>query len=279
MKIKIGFIADFFDHDLIGGAELNDGVLIRYLKEYCEINTCKSNLVTSDFIENNDKFIVSNFIGLQDNVKKHLERKNYIIYEHDHKYLISRDPSRFKNFQIPEEQKINQSFYKKAAKIVVLSKVCKDILVKNDISENVSSIGCSIWSDSALDFINSLQNTEKKYKFAVVNSQNSIKGTKQALQFCKQRNIDPHLIGSSKYEDFLSQLAECENLIFFPQVLETFSRLAAEAKMLDCNLVTNPKMLGFASEEYSHLKGSELVEKIRDQKNKALKLFEQWCME
>ena len=72
-------------------------------------------------------------------------------------------------------------------------------------------------------------------------------------------------------------MSECENLIFFPQVLETFSRLAAEAKMLNCNLITTPKMLGFASEEYSSLKGIELVNKIRDQKNKALAVFEDWC--
>jgi len=279
MKIKIGFIADFFDYDLNGGAELNDGVLIKYLEEYCEINTCKSNLVTSEFINNNDKFIVSNFVGLQDNVKKQLERKNYIIYEHDHKYIKSRDPSLFKDFFIPEEQKINQSFYKNATKIIVLSKICKEILIENNISDNVASIGCSLWSDSVLDLLNNKQNTEKKHKFAIVDSQNPIKGRQPALQYCIQKNISPHLIGSNNYEDFLFQLAECENLIFFPQVLETFSRLAAEAKMLNCKLITNPKMLGFASEDYIKLNGRPLVEKIRDQRNKALKIFEDWCTE
>jgi hypothetical protein len=85
------------------------------------------------------------------------------------------------------------------------------------------------------------------------------------------------LIKSNNYKEFLRQLSECKNLIFFPQVLETFSRLAAEAKMLNCNLITNPKMLGFASEPYVHLKGDELIKKIACQKNNALKLFEEWC--
>ena len=47
--------------------------------------------------------------------------------------------------------------------------------------------------------------------------------------------------------------------------------------MLNCNLITTPNMLGFASEDYSHLKGDELIEKIRDQKNKALRMFQDWC--
>ena len=82
---------------------------------------------------------------------------------------------------------------------------------------------------------------------------------------------------SNNYYDFLEQLAECENLIFFPQVLETYSRLAAEAKMLNCNLITTPNLLGFASEPYSHLKGNQLIERIRKQKNNALEMFAVWC--
>jgi len=279
--MKIGFISDLFNENIIGGAELNDSVLIDSLEQNFLINKCKSTAVTFDFLNQNDKFIVSNFVTLPFVFRDYLvvQDKKYIIYEHDHKYVKTRDPSRFMNFKIPESFLIHREFYKKAEKVVVLSNICKNILEQNNVSHNVHSIGCSIWSDKTLDFLRNLQDIKKEYKFGVVESQNPIKGSTQAIKYCKQNNIEPILIKSSNYYDFLSKLAKCETLIFFPQVLETFSRLAAEAKMLNCELITIPKMLGFASETYSMLNGNELIDKIHNQKNRALHFFQDWAME
>ena len=63
-------------------------------------------------------------------------------------------------------------------------------------------------------------------------------------------------------------------MVFFPKVLETFSRISIEAKMLNCKLVTKPKLLGAASEEIFNLSGKQLIEEIRKRKNNALELFE-----
>ena len=79
--------------------------------------------------------------------------------------------------------------------------------------------------------------------------------------------------GNSKHHNFLTQMAECENFIFLPTVLETFSRICAEAKMLNLDVITNRKMIGFFSEDYSHLKGLPLIKKIQEQNDKALKYF------
>jgi hypothetical protein len=275
--MKIGFLADIFADDHLGGGELNDAVLIDFLQKNFNITKYYCRKINFDSLKQQDAYIVSNFVTLPLNVRDWITTQKYIIYEHDHKYVKTRDASRFKNFNIPQDQIMHGDFYKKAEKIFVLSQVCKDILEKNNISKNVHNIGCSLWRDETLDYISNINKTVKKHNFGVVSSQNPIKGFAKALQYCRTENIEPHLIKSNNYKEFLRQLSECKNLIFFPQVLETFSRLAAEAKMLNCNLITNPKMLGFASEPYVHLKGDELIKKIACQKNNALKLFEEWC--
>ena len=99
------------------------------------------------------------------------------------------------------------------------------------------------------------------------------------MNFCKVKNINPALINSPVYSDFIGQLAMCENFIFLPQVLETFSRVCVEAKMLNCNVLTTPKLVGFFSEDYSSLKGEELQIKITSQINDALKTFEEVIFE
>jgi len=275
--MKIGFLGDLFVENLQGGGELNDSVLIDFLQKDYVLTKHWCSRTSIQSLEKEDIYIVSNFVSLPLHIRDWLLNKKYIIYEHDHKYVKVRDASKYKNFDIPKDHITHREFYHKADRVIVLSKICKDILEKNNISNRVHNIGCSLWFDKTLNHLSELNKTEKKFKFGVVDSQNPIKGLSMALRYCERNKIEPHLIKSNNYYNFLTQLSECENLIFFPQVLETFSRLASEAKMLNCNLITTPNMLGFASEDYSHLKGDKLIEKIRDQKNKALHMFQDWC--
>ena len=63
MKRRIVFVADFFDNDLVGGAELNDGVLIRRLTDLgYKIKSVKSSLITEEFLKSHEDFfyIISN---------------------------------------------------------------------------------------------------------------------------------------------------------------------------------------------------------------------------
>ena len=112
---KIFFVADLFRNHLLGGAESNDAVLINHLKSSqhsVELRRC-SELTPSDFDKNNF-FIVGNFISLSEQHKTMLQKEKYIIYEHDHKYIKSRDPSVYKDFVAPPGDIINHSFYKNA---------------------------------------------------------------------------------------------------------------------------------------------------------------------
>lgn len=278
-KRKIVFVADFFRNDLLGGAECNDAVLISHLESRGhKVQRVLAREVSETMLASNASlFIVSNFVTLSEEAKYKMAngRVDYVIYEHDHKYVKTRDPSKFKDFKAPEDQIVNREFYEKAKAVVVLSEVCKGVIELNLGLTNVHSIGCSLWSETRLELIESLAKTEKTVKHAVVNSSNRIKGTTEATNWCKSQNIEPEMIFSSVEEDFLKELAGAEKLVFFPQVLETFSRLACEAKMLNCKLITKPKLLGFASEYCFSMSGHELIDDIRQRVYDALELFEQ----
>ena len=280
--MKIAFLQDFFHNEIVGGAEQNDSVLLNYLNNQEEFTVVPVHTYLADsVVECYDFFVVSNFVRLSEDVKKYLMyNKNYIIYEHDHKYVNTRNPAAFPRFEIPQQNIINYEFYKNAKKIFVLSNICKEVMEKTLNISNIQNIGCSLWSSEKLSILrNTLASSEKIHKFSILDSSNAVKGTAQAKAFCKQNSIEPKFIGDSDYQLFMEQLAESEHLVFFPQVLETYSRLIAEAKMLNCKVVTTPKMSGFFSEEYSNLTGIELIDKIEHQIHKALPEFKKSILE
>tara|TARA_R110000851_G_scaffold38519_3_gene98834 strand:- start:346 stop:1191 length:846 start_codon:yes stop_codon:yes gene_type:complete len=275
--LKINFVQDFFRKDLLGGAESNDVVLISFLSEKYTVSKVYSHALTEEFLDANkdDLLIFSNFTMASQIVIDYVTKNcKYIIYEHDHKYVNTRDPSKFEHYTIPEECIINREFYENAKSIVVLSRICKEILERNLNINNVYNIGCSLWSDKKFDFIESICNIPKTKKYAILNSKNPVKGKDSAIAYCTQNKISYELIGSDQEEEFLKQLSQYEVLVFIPQVLETFCRLAGEAKMLNCDLVTRPNLLGMYSEECSKLKGSDLITDLRKRRDEALFLFE-----
>ena len=122
--MKLIFVSDLFKEHLIGGAELNDGVLIQHLSSNgFEVHKVQSNKLTEDMVVENDLFLISNFTLLPERIKQMVMLKKYIIYEHDHKYVKTRDPSKFPNFIAPKQYIINRDFYANAHKVIVLSKI------------------------------------------------------------------------------------------------------------------------------------------------------------
>jgi hypothetical protein len=150
MTKQIFFISDFFSEQIIGGAELNDDVLIGKLsKRGYEIIKIGSNKITLEFLRENSSsfFIVSNFVGLELECRNFMsDNIEYMIYEHDHKFLDTRDPSVFcendttiNEVVIPTDNVINSRFYAKAKSVVCLSNICK-MLWKGPLILTMSSV-------------------------------------------------------------------------------------------------------------------------------------------
>tara|TARA_R110000787_G_scaffold268258_2_gene374715 strand:- start:825 stop:1670 length:846 start_codon:yes stop_codon:yes gene_type:complete len=281
MKLKVALLQDFFEYEIIGGAEKNDSVLLNYLLSKNRSVDCIHTYKVKEVIDEYDFFVISNFVRLPEEVKQRLvEKGNYIIYEHDHKYVANRNPGAFKDFTAPQNMIINREFYNSAKKVFVLSKICKEVIENNLQINNVHNISCSLWSEEDLGIIKEINKTTgKSTEYAVLQSGNIIKGTKQAMDYCTANNIVPSLIHSTDYVEFLTKLSLSEKFIFFPQVLETFSRVCVEAKMLNCKVITTPKLIGFFSEDFSSLYGDELNDKILNNIDTALQKFEEVIFE
>ena len=134
-------------------------------------------------------FIVSNFVNLSEPNKKALESCRYVIYEHDHKYILGRDPSPYKDFVVPSNSLCNLYFYKNAQAVICQSKLHAEVLQKNIKSDNIISAGCTLWSKDHLEVLKKHLNTEKTNKTAVLDSDNRVKGRIQALgEICQYQN-------------------------------------------------------------------------------------------
>lgn len=284
MKKSIIFIADFFSEDLIGGAELNDGVLIKKLSDKGYKITCiKSTDINTALLssQSDSLYIISNFVGLDQHSKSYLIHNcEYIIYEHDHKYIDTRDPSVFsanrstmQDVNIPSNHIINSRFYTRAKAVVCLSQICKHIMEQTLNCNNVFSIGTSLWSDDRLNKIENLP-TQKTNNCMVVQSPNPTKNTVAGVAYCEKNNIDFDLIGGLDPDDFLETLATYKTLVYIPKVLETFCRLVMEAKMLGCQVQTVASLLGAASEKHITMSGVDLINETRQRIKNAIETFE-----
>jgi hypothetical protein len=270
------FLSDLYSDQINGGAENNDAVLIQYLRDKGVAVECRSTKdITPHEIDKHSCVILSNFILLSAEAKSHLTHNcQYVIYEHDHKYVATRDPSKFVGFKVPPNRIVNAELYANAVQVVVLSRICKTVMEENLGINNVHSIGTSLWSTRKFKFLKNLAKTAKKTKdLAVLNSANPTKGTEPAMEFCRINGLTPDLISSPDQYEFLQILSEYKTLLFIPQVLETFCRLVTEAKMLNCAVQTKKNLIGFMSEPYCTQSGIALIETLETQVEKALEHF------
>jgi hypothetical protein len=271
---KIAYVSDFFLSDLKGGAEFVDNTIITYLKQKTNITLINTNKLTIDILDNFDFFIISNISLAAPDIVDYLSTKKYIIIEHDYKFIQSRWIPVIdvisKERRLPHFIKL----YDNAIKTFVQTEYHKKVFEQNEITSNFDSLDCSIWSEDELNLLELTLTTSKKTKqFCIVDSDSFIKGTKQAMQFCELNKIKYDLIKSPNYVTFVSMLAEYQNLIFFPVLAETCSRLAVEARCLGCNVISHAPY-GANTSDWFTLDGKKLITYLNERSKQNLKSIE-----
>ena len=262
------FIADFFADQVLGGGELNNEELILLLAaDNHEIIKINSDAVTKNFIDNhkNDRFIIANFININKTLLPYFYDKEYIIYEHDHKYLTSRNPGLYPEFKAPQNEIVNVDFYKHAAAVLCQSQFHLNIIKKNLDLANLVSLGGNIWSESSLDLMEKMASKKKADVCSIMDSPILHKNTQEAVYFCEHKERPYKLISSQDYETFLDKLSDNKTLVFFPKTPETLSRVVVEARMMGMSVVVN-KMIGATREGWYKLKGKELIDFMRSKR-------------
>ena len=272
---KILFIADFFANQIKGGAEIYDGILqelfandgVQVVKLTTAETTPKHIRL---YVECDHHIIVSNFCAMTAETMQELvaHPNTYSIMEHDHKYLVNRDPSIFTDFEAPADKIINRHFYANAKNVFAQSQIHAEVIRKNLKLSNVINLGMSLWTEEQLAVIEKHSHDEKSPDASIIESGNPTKNTRGTIEFCKNKNIDYTLIGSTDYEEYISQLAQHETYVYIPVVLETFNRVLLEARMLGCKLQTTA-LNGCISETwFKEKKGEELIEFVRAERQR-----------
>jgi len=268
-KNRIVYISDLFLSDIVGGGELNDHELLRLLElKNFSIKKERSHKVSLPFVQENidSCFIISNFINLSDRVKDFLQAEcAYIIYEHDHKYLKSRNPAAYKDFIAPKSELININFYKNAKSVFCQSSFHKGIIEKNLDIDNVVNISGNLWTKEALNTMKILSKKPKNSAYSIMNSPIPHKNTKEAVFYCEKKGLEYALISSPNYQEFLSLLSNNDKFMFLPKTPETLSRVVVEARMMGIKTVTN-KNIGASYEPWFSLKGEDLIKVIENKR-------------
>lgn len=271
--MQIIIVSDFLAEEISGGAEINDLILYKELSKKIKTTRIKSENLNENIVRSNCFFIISNFALINPTLLEILiSQKNYVIYEHDHKYLFERNPGIYDNFLAPDNHIINKSFYENAISVFCQSKFHKNIVEKNLKTNNIISLSGNLWSDENLFLLNNLSKKIKKETCSILYSDIPHKNTNEAIKYCEIKNLKYDLIQDTIYESFLEKLSNNKSLVFFPKTPETLSRICVEARMCNMKVVTN-NMVGATQEEWFKLKGEELIEFMFDKKSEIVNLI------
>ena len=268
--MKFVFIADFFVEHILGGGELNNEECIEILiSQGHSVEKIQSHLVTPSFIENNKihNFVVANFINVRQPCMDKLIDTQYVIYEHDHKYLKTRNPAAYMDFKAPKEDVVNYDFYKNARAVLCQSQFHADIIYRNTELENLINLSGNLWSLSTLKTIEKISEKPKQRRCSVMDSAIPHKNTHEAVSFCMAKDLQYDLIKHFVYEEFLAALGANEKFVFLPQTPETLSRVAVEARMMNMSLMTN-NLVGAIKEPWFKFKGKELIDVVHGMREK-----------
>lgn len=265
------YISDYFASQIVGGGELNDDELLnQLLSRGINVRKLNSSNVRESDIQDNVKIVISNFVNLRKNVfEKIIRKSDYIIYEHDHKYLKNRNPAAFPEFKAPKDFIVNEGFYRNAVKVLCQSSFHKNIIKKNLGINNLYNISGNLWSDGSLSLMTNLLNNKKEDCFSIMDSKIAHKNTSECVSYCKLKNFNFQLVSSQNYLDFLSMLSKNEKFLFLPKTPETLSRVVVEAKMMGVKVITN-KNVGAAHEPWFDKNGLELIDFMSEKRQEVV---------
>ena len=262
------FVSDFFVNEVPGGGELNDWELVCILRSQgYEVEQLNSHKVTMQLIKEKTgsgyKFMISNFTRLKEECKDLLIKESeYIIIEHDHKYISSRNPMGYPDFKVPEDKIINYDFYKNAKAVFCQSSFQAGIFEKNLKTSNIVNLSGNLWSLEHLKVLEDMSKLEKQELYAIMDYPIEHKNTSDAIKYCIGKGFKYRLIASCPPQEFLKKLGECSALVFFPKSPETLSRVVVEARMMGLKTITT-KNIGATHEPWFSKKGLELINEMR----------------
>lgn len=250
------FVADAFAEDYSGGAELTIDALISSAP--IKVHKVKSHDVTIELLDKGYKkfWIFGNFanlnVGLIPSICANI---NYAIVECDFKFCKYR--SMEKHYEIERIEcacentdagKMISAFFYGARSLWWMSEKQLDVYCKRFpfLKQKNNTVLSSVFDDrtfAKFKLLNAKYSDKKTKKWIVTGSPSWIKGTNDAIEWCKTNDKEYEVIWNVPYDKMLEEFAQAEGFVFLPKGGDTCPRQVIEAKMLRCQLHVNDNVM------------------------------------
>ena len=258
---KIVFVADLFVEQYVGGAELTTQALIEACPfEYVKINTRDVTIETLRQYQGHF-WIFGNFTQLnQQLIPSIVGNIRYAVLEYDYKFCKYRSTEKHEHEEGKECDcadtqlgKLVSAFFYGAEQIFWMSSQQEARYIeKFPFLELKGRVLGSVFDKADLTKLTFLSGGKKNGKWLIQDSESWIKGTDDAIQWCKDNNKDFQLFKGLSRAELLNLMYKSEGFCFLPKGGDTCPRVVIEAKILGCELEIN-KNVQMANEAWFEL--------------------------
>ena len=245
---KIVFVADLFAEQYVGGAELTTQALIEACPfEYVKINTRDVTIETLRQYQSHF-WIFGNFTQLnQQLIPSIVGNIRYAVLEYDYKFCKYRSVEKHKQEEgndcdCADTQlgKLVSAFFFGAEQIFWMSsKQEARYLEKFPFLELKGRVLGSVFDKADLTKLSFLSGGTKNGKWLIQDSESWIKGTQDAIDWCKDTGREFQLFKGLSRGELLNLMYKSEGFCFLPKGGDTCPRVVIEAKILGCELNIN----------------------------------------
>ena len=245
---KVVFVADLFVDQYVGGAELTTEALI----EACPFDYVKvhaKNVTIETLQQYQDHFwVFGNFTQLnQQLIPSLVGNIRYAVLEYDYKFCKYRSIEKHKveegvDCDCSDTQlgKLVSAFFYGAEQIFWMSSQQEErYLERFPFLEFKGRVLGSVFDKADIRRLEFLRNGPKNTPWMVQDSESWIKGTEDAIEWCKKTEREFQLFKGLSRSDLLNTMYNSKGFCFLPRGGDTCPRVVIEAKILGCELKIN----------------------------------------
>ena len=259
-KTEVIFVQDFFATEIVGGAELTSDAIIKACTK--PLFQMHSHSVTETMIKkHHDKIWV---IGNQTMIPAHIlqafidNKVRYYFFEYDFKPCVLRSTKKHElqagscGCEKTQHGKYMAYWMTHAKVLFWCSDGQRDKFyrlypeLKGATKDFTQS--STFYPETILNIRKVRERKEAgelvpEDRWAILDSDSWIKGTEDAVKYCKENNMPYVLLKGLTNERFLEELAKSKGLVFFPRDMDVGSRITVEAKLLGGETILNDNVL------------------------------------
>ena len=251
-KSEVIFVADLFEEDYAGGAEMTSEALIA-ASPYVIQKLHSKDVNLGALNQGRDKYwIFGNFSQLNPElIPSIVANIKYSVLEYDYKYCKFRSTE--KHYALTSQKcdchdqlngKLVSAFYYGSRSLWWMSEAQKDhyLSLFPFLKEKDNMVLSSVFKPSTLNILSLLRSkisSEDRRGWIVLGSQSWVKGYEAAKQWCHSENKEYEVVWNVPYNELLAKLAAAEGFVYLPVGADTCPRMVIEAKLLGCKMHLN----------------------------------------